>query len=48
MHADSNHIPLFICEQGAIELTIGKQDSTNKAPGDIGFGSAFIPDDVRA
>ena len=32
--------------QGAIELTIGKQDTANKAPGDIGFGSAFIPDDV--
>ena len=32
---------------GAIELTIGKQDTANKAPGDIGFGAAFIPDDVR-
>ena len=33
---------------GALELTVFKQDTANKAPGDVGFGSAFIPDDVRA
>lgn len=32
---------------GAIELTIGKQDTANKAPGDLGFGAAFIPDDAE-
>lgn len=31
---------------GAIELTIGKQDTANRAPGDVGFGAAFIPDDA--
>ena len=32
---------------GALELTVFKQDTANKAPGDVGFGAAFIPDDVR-
>ncbi len=32
---------------GAIELTIGKQDTANRAPGDVGFGAAFIPDDAE-
>ncbi|CAM9115168.1 unnamed protein product, partial [Phaeothamnion confervicola] len=33
-----------------IELTIGKQDYENKAPGDLGFGAAFNPfaDDAAA
>lgn len=31
---------------GVFELSIGKQDYENKAPGDIsGFGNAFIPED---
>lgn len=47
MHVNSNLSSPENAKQGAIELTIGKQDSTNKAPGDIGFGSAFIPDNVR-
>ena len=34
-------------KQGALELTVFKQDTANKAPGDVGFGSAFIPDDAE-
>lgn len=30
---------------GAIDLTVGAQDFTNKAPGDLGFGEDFKPTD---
>lgn len=33
----------IIATIGVIELTVGKQDTENKAPGDLGFGANFNP-----
>lgn len=39
----------IIAAIGIVELTVGKQDFENKAPGDLGFGLAFnpFPDDAE-